>query len=89
MPIPHPAYIAVTIYNRDTEDPIALDSELCEHILRAIEDAPGEMAMASIVIGRYRGGGDSSFDSVASQSSLSIDAALDKVSLNHDKCQLY
>ncbi|XP_058795012.1 uncharacterized protein LOC131666391 isoform X2 [Phymastichus coffea] len=78
LPIPHPAHIAVTIHNRDTEDPIPLDSEICQNILKAIEESPGEMAMESVVVGRYRGG-DSSFDSVASQSSVSIDTALDKV----------
>ncbi|XP_008202982.1 uncharacterized protein LOC100123730 isoform X2 [Nasonia vitripennis] len=78
LPIPHPAHIAVTIHNRDTEDPIPLDSEICQEILRAIEESPGEMAMESVVVGRYRGG-DSSFDSVASQSSISIEASLDKI----------
>ncbi|XP_071579554.1 uncharacterized protein [Temnothorax nylanderi] len=78
LPIPHPAHIAVTIHNRDSEDPIPLDSELCQNILRAIEESPGEMATE--YVSRYRGGGggDSSFDSVASQSSVSIDTGLDK-----------
>ncbi len=77
LPIPHPAHIAVTIHNRDTEDPIPLDSEICQNILRAIEESPSVTAMESVVINRYRGV-DSSFDSVASQSSVSLDA-LDKV----------
>lgn len=82
LPIPHPAHIAVTIHNRDSEDPIPLDSELCQNILRAIEESPGEMATE--YVGRYRGGGgvggggDSSFDSVASQSSVSLETGLDK-----------
>lgn len=79
LPIPHPAHIAVTIHNRDSEDPIPLDSELCQNILRAIEESPGEMAIECV--NRYRGGGgggDSSFDSVASQSSVSIETGLDK-----------
>lgn len=76
LPVPHPAHIAVTIYNRDTDDPLPLDSDLCQSILRAIEEAPGEMASENV--SRYRGG-DSSFDSVASQSSISIDTGLDKV----------
>lgn len=76
LPIPHPAHIAVTIHNRDSEDPIPLDSELCQNILRAIEESPGEMATECV--SRYRGGGDSSFDSVASQSSVSIETGLDK-----------
>ncbi|XP_034935076.1 uncharacterized protein [Chelonus insularis] len=76
LPIPHPAHIAVTIHNRDSEDPIPLDSELCQNILRAIEESPGEMATECV--SRYRGGADSSFDSVASQSSVSIETGLDK-----------
>ncbi|KAG7203922.1 hypothetical protein KM043_016942 [Ampulex compressa] len=76
LPIPHPAHIAVTIHNRDSEDPIPLDSELCQNILRAIEESPGEMATECV--SRYRGGGDSSFDSVASQSSVSMETGLDK-----------
>lgn len=76
LPIPHPAHIAVTIHNRDSEDPIPLDLELCQNILRAIEESPGEMATECI--NQYRSGGDSSFDSVASQSSISADTGLDK-----------
>lgn len=39
LPIPHPAHIAVTIYNRDSDDPIPLESETCQSILRGIEDS--------------------------------------------------
>ena len=82
LPIPHPAHIAVTIHNRDTEDPIPLDSDLCQEILRAVEDAYGIKCIAADLEGghngvsRYRGGqGDSSFDSAASRSSLSSDGS--------------
>lgn len=86
LPIPHPAHIAVTIHNRDSEDPIPLDSELCQNILGAIEESPGEMATECV--GRYRGGGgDSSFDSVASQSSVSIETGLDKENENDKETQ--
>ncbi|KAG8039024.1 hypothetical protein G9C98_003331 [Cotesia typhae] len=82
LPIPHPAHIAVNIHNRDSEDPIDLDSELCQNILRAIEESPGEMATECV--GRYRGGGgDSSFDSVASQSSVSLETGLDTAEVLH------
>lgn len=37
LPVPHPAHIAVTIHNRDTDDVIPLDSELCCDILRSVE----------------------------------------------------
>ncbi|XP_044008897.1 uncharacterized protein LOC122852871 isoform X2 [Aphidius gifuensis] len=75
LPIPHPAHIAINIHNRDSEDPISLDSDICQNILKAIEESPGEMATGSI--SRYRGG-DSSLDSVVSQSSVSIQTGLDK-----------
>lgn len=39
LPVPHPAHIAVTIYNRDTDDPIPLESEICQSILRGIEES--------------------------------------------------
>lgn len=39
LPIPHPANIAVTIYNRDSDEPIPLESEICQSILRGIEDS--------------------------------------------------
>jgi len=46
LPVPHPAHIAVTIYNRDSEDPIPLNDELCQDILRAVEDAYGLKSVA-------------------------------------------
>lgn len=36
LPIPHPAHIALIIYNRDSESPISLESENCIGILRYI-----------------------------------------------------
>ncbi|XP_022916271.2 uncharacterized protein [Onthophagus taurus] len=39
LPIPHPAHIAITIYNRDSDDPIPLESEICQSILRGIEES--------------------------------------------------
>lgn len=41
LPIPHPVHIAIAVHNRDSEQPIPLDSELCWEILRAIEDCHG------------------------------------------------
>lgn len=34
LPVPHPAHIALIIYNRDSESPILLESENCVGILR-------------------------------------------------------
>lgn len=77
LPIPHPAHIAVTIHNRDSEDPIPLDLELCQNILKAVEDSHGhhfntEEVLEGVVrnVARFQRGGDSSLDSVASQISV-------------------
>lgn len=43
LPIPHPAHIACTIYNRDSDDPIPLDAEICQSILKAIEESYGTL----------------------------------------------
>lgn len=34
LPVPHPAHIALIIFNRDSESPIPLESENCIGILR-------------------------------------------------------
>ncbi|XP_046659884.1 uncharacterized protein LOC124353884 isoform X2 [Homalodisca vitripennis] len=74
LPVPHPAHIAVAIHNRDTDDVIPLDSEICCEILRAVEDSSQECVGG---VARYRGGGvDSSFDSVESHSCDSEDTPL-------------
>lgn len=71
LPISHPVFIAVSIYNRDSDQPIPTECDLCWDILRSIEDCYGDIqAMNSVQ--RYRGGGaktDSSMDSLDSQSS--------------------
>ena len=71
LPISHPVFIAVSIYNRDSDQPIPTECDLCWDILRSIEDCYGDIqAMNSVQ--RYRGGGaktDSSLDSLDSQSS--------------------
>lgn len=36
LPVPHPAHIALIIFNRDTESPIPLESENCKEILRLL-----------------------------------------------------
>lgn len=41
LPVPHPAHIAVTIYNRDADEPISLESDICQSILRGIEESLG------------------------------------------------
>lgn len=48
LPVPHPVHIAIAIYNRDTEQPIPLDSELVWEILKSIEDCQGGDAMVRL-----------------------------------------
>lgn len=46
LPIPHPVHIAIAIHNRDSEQPIPMDSEICWDILRAIEDCHGDVQVS-------------------------------------------
>ncbi|CAH0564403.1 unnamed protein product [Brassicogethes aeneus] len=65
LPVPHPAHIAVTIFNRDSDDPIPLESDTCQNILRGIEEShssPDENG-----IGRFKGGAES-FETASSNS---------------------
>ncbi|XP_055375175.1 uncharacterized protein LOC129607934 isoform X2 [Condylostylus longicornis] len=78
LPIPHPVHIAIAIHNRDSENPIPLDSELCWEILRAIEDCQGEIQ--AVTVARYRGGApDSSIDSLDSDSSSRSNGTRDSI----------
>lgn len=52
LPIPHPVQIAIAIHNRDSEQPIPLDSEMCWDILKAIEDCQGDV---EVCIYKYHG----------------------------------
>lgn len=54
LPIPHPVAIAIEIYNRDSDDPIHIDSVDSLEILKAFEQASGEQAPSYVA--RYRGG---------------------------------
>ncbi|EDW81624.1 uncharacterized protein Dwil_GK12174, isoform A [Drosophila willistoni] len=72
LPVPHPVHIAIAIYNRDTEQPIPLDSELVWEILKSIEDCQGGDAIqVAQSVARYHGAViESSNDSLASSSSI-------------------
>uniref|UniRef100_T1H7N8 Uncharacterized protein n=1 Tax=Rhodnius prolixus TaxID=13249 RepID=T1H7N8_RHOPR len=79
LPLPHPAQIAIIIHNRDSDSPIPCDSEICRHILRALEEGSED----SGGVARYRGGGegessDSLRSSVSSCSAPSSAAAAGK-----------
>lgn len=69
LPIPHPVHIAISIYNRDSDQPIPLDSDLCWDILRSIEECYGDIEALNSV-SRFRSFViDSSNDSLDSSSS--------------------
>lgn len=36
LPLPHPVQISIIIYNRETEDPIPMETDLCQEILKVI-----------------------------------------------------
>lgn len=46
LPIPHPVHIAISIHNRDSEQPIPLDSEICWDILKAVEECNGDIQVS-------------------------------------------
>lgn len=69
LPIPHPVHIAISIYNRDSDQPIPLDGDLCWDILRSIEECYGDIEALNSVT-RFRSFAiDSSNDSLDSSSS--------------------
>ncbi|XP_055603337.1 uncharacterized protein LOC129751698 isoform X2 [Uranotaenia lowii] len=43
LPIPHPVHIAISIYNRDSDHPIPIESDICWEILRSIEECQGDL----------------------------------------------
>ncbi|XP_063825249.1 uncharacterized protein LOC135074798 [Ostrinia nubilalis] len=55
-PVPHPAAVALVLHNRESDNPVPLDSELCAEILRTLEDAP-DCDDRRECVERYRGGG--------------------------------
>ncbi|XP_068631803.1 uncharacterized protein [Battus philenor] len=64
-PVPHPAVVALVLHNRESDNPVPLDSELCAEILRTLEDAPDAEDRREGVE-RYRGGGSSGSSSASS-----------------------
>ncbi|CAB3253888.1 unnamed protein product [Arctia plantaginis] len=65
-PVPHPAAVAIVLHNRESDNPVPLDSELCAEILRSLEDAPDcDEKREEGDVERYRGGGSSADSSSA------------------------
>lgn len=48
LPVPHPANIAILIYNRDSEQPIPLDNDISTEILKSIEDCQKQLNVSAI-----------------------------------------
>lgn len=67
LPLPHPVHIAISIYNRDSDQPIPIDSEMCWEILRSIEECYGDMEALNSVT-RYRGSQTTGLDSTSNDS---------------------
>ncbi|RVE45926.1 hypothetical protein evm_009399 [Chilo suppressalis] len=54
-PVPVPACVALVLHNRESDNPVPLDSELCAEILKTLEDAP-DCDDRRECVERYRGG---------------------------------
>lgn len=78
--VPHPTNIALTIYNRDSDDPIPLESDICQSILKGIEETYGFLDDTGI--NRYRGGGET-FETVSSGSIITDNQKL----ASDDSCE--
>lgn len=48
LPLPHPVCIAIEIYNRDSDDPIRLDDNVCWDILRAVEECNTDVQVCNV-----------------------------------------
>ncbi|XP_013143012.1 PREDICTED: uncharacterized protein LOC106106899 [Papilio polytes] len=73
-PVPHPAAVALVLHNRESDNPVPLDSDLCADILRTLEDAPDtddrrELEKRDSEVERYRGGGSSASSSASGSAS--------------------
>jgi hypothetical protein len=67
LPIPHPVHISVSIFNRDSDQPISVDTEMCWDILRSIEECYGDIEALNSVT-RYRGSQTTGLDSTSNDS---------------------
>ncbi|CAG4979420.1 unnamed protein product [Colias eurytheme] len=67
-PVPHPAAVALVLHNRESDNPVPLESELCAEILRSLEDAP-DCDDRRDGVERYRGGGSEATSETSGSSS--------------------
>ncbi|CAH0719614.1 unnamed protein product, partial [Brenthis ino] len=77
-PLPAPPAVALVLHNRESDNPVPLDSDLCMEILRSLEDAP-DCDDRREGVERYRGGG-SEATSDTSGSDTPDDDALCRIS---------
>ncbi|XP_047995718.1 uncharacterized protein LOC125233682 [Leguminivora glycinivorella] len=74
-PVPPPPVVALVLHNRESDNPVPLDSDLCAEILRSLEDAP-DCDDRRDGVERYRGGGsDEGGSDGASEGTLDDDAS--------------
>lgn len=48
LPVPHPAHVAILIYNRDTEQSIPMNQDIFWEILKSIEDCQGVVGVRGV-----------------------------------------
>ena len=71
LPVPHPAEVAIIIFNRDTEDPVSMES--CRPIIRELRELPQPLSMEYLT-GDYETDSDTkSVDSRESEEELGQD----------------
>ncbi|XP_055636132.1 uncharacterized protein LOC129775415 isoform X2 [Toxorhynchites rutilus septentrionalis] len=77
LPIPHPVHIAISIYNRDSDHPVPIESDICWDILRSIEECQGDLE----AITRFReAGGEANRSAGLSVDGLAaIDSSIDSL----------
>ncbi|XP_072932256.1 uncharacterized protein [Epargyreus clarus] len=84
-PVPHPATVALVLHNRESDNPVPLDSELCAEILKTLEDAPDCDDGRREGVERYRGGGSSASSSASGSESPAAPRASPPRSLDADQ----
>lgn len=77
LPIPHPVHIAISIYNRDSDHPIPIESDICWDILRSIEECQGDLE--AIVRFRESGGDGNRSVGISVDGLAAIDSSIDSL----------
>lgn len=80
LPIPHPVHIAISIYNRDSDHPIPIESDICWDILRSIEECQGDLE--ALVRFRESGGDGNRSVGISVDGLAAIDSSIDSLDSN-------